>query len=407
MSMLFRNELHEDFGSWPIAYIPYGGADFGEIRAVAEAVGDGDHGAFYEAWVSAGDRLKGEAEAALSAGHKVSARELYLRASVFYAASYHPLYGAPVDPRLLAAFRKQTDALEMGLALSAPTIERLSIPLSETPMPGYFIPAQGLEHEMRPLIIFNNGYDCTITDTYFACAVAASRRGYHSLLFDGPGQGAMLYEHGIPLRPDWDVVIRAVVDFAVNYPLVDPDRIALSGWSLGGLLAPRGAADEPRVAALIADPGTWSIADGFRRVIIQKFGVPAEAVADLGALDQTLIDTMDAFIRSNPVLNWKVVQRGFWVHGVDNLRGFLASAELFTMRGHAERIQCPTLITQAENDGLAADAGFFFDALRCPKTLMRFTAAEGADGHCEMKNRSLLNRRVLDWLDAQFGPGSS
>ena len=119
------------------------------------------------------------------------------------------------------------------------------------------------------------------------------------------------------------------------------------------------------------------------------------------------LDTMDAFLRANPVLSWKVVQRGFWVHGVDNLRAILASAELFTMRGHAERIQCPTLITQAENDGLAADAGFFFAALRCPKTLMRFTAAEGADGHCEMKNRSLLNRRVLDWLDAQFGPGSS
>ncbi|MBB3560320.1 alpha-beta hydrolase superfamily lysophospholipase [Rhizobium sp. BK512] len=402
MSMLFRNELHEDFGSWPIAYIPYGGADFGEIRAVAEAVGDGDDGAFYQAWISAGDRLKEEAEAALSRGHKVSARELYLRASVFYAASYHPLYGAPVDPRLLSAFRKQTDALERGLALSAPTIEPLAIPFGKTPMPGYFVPAQGLEHEVRPIVIFNNGYDCTITDTYFACAVAASRRGYHSLLFDGPGQGAMLYEHGIPLRPDWDVVIRAVVDFAVNHPLVDPDRIALSGWSLGGLLAPRGAAGELRIAALIADPGTWSIADGFRRVIIQKFGVPAEAAADLGALGQKLLDTMDAFVRANPVLNWKVVQRGFWVHGVDNLRAFLASAELFTMRGHAERIQCPTLITHAENDGLAADAGFFFAALRCPKTLMRFTAAEGADGHCEMKNRSLLNRRVLDWLDKQF-----
>ncbi len=29
------------------------------------------------------------------------ARELFLRASVFYAASYHPLYGNPVDSRLL------------------------------------------------------------------------------------------------------------------------------------------------------------------------------------------------------------------------------------------------------------------------------------------------------------------
>jgi hypothetical protein len=61
------------------------------------------------------------------------------------------------------------------------------------------------------------------------------------------------------------------------------------------------------------------------------------------------------------------------------------------------------LITQAENDALSAGAGAFYDALSCPKTLMRFIAAEGAGGHCEMGNRSLLNRRVFDWLDEQFG----
>jgi len=60
------------------------------------------------------------------------------------------------------------------------------------------------------------------------------------------------------------------------------------------------------------------------------------------------------------------------------------------------------LITAAGNDALAADVGAFFDTLECSKTLMRFTAAEGADGHCEMGNRSLLNGRVLDWLDEQF-----
>jgi hypothetical protein len=58
----------------------------------------------------------------------------------------------------------------------------------------------------------------------------------------------------------------------------------------------------------------------------------------------------------------------------------------------------------AENDVLSAGVGAFVEALRCPKTLMHFTAEEGADGHCEMQNRSLLNQRVLDWLDEQFGP---
>ena len=46
-------------------------------------------------------------------------------------------------------------------------------------MPAYFIPAAGNESTMRPLIVFNNGYDATITDMYFASALAASRRGYH------------------------------------------------------------------------------------------------------------------------------------------------------------------------------------------------------------------------------------
>ena len=293
-------------------------------------------------------------------------------------------------------------AFDKGLALGSHPTAPLAIPFGQTSLPAYFIAAEGFENAVRPLIVFNNGYDCTITDTYFACAVAASRRGYHSLVFDGPGQGAMLYERGMPLRPDWETVIRAVVDFVEALPLVDARRIALSGWSLGGYLAPRGASGEPRIAALIADPGTWSIADGFRDVIVRLFGVPAEAAADLGALDQPILDKVEAVIRGDRRLNWKVVQRGFWVHGVDTLRAFFASAELFTMKGRAELISCPTLITQAENDGLAAGAGAFAATLRCPTTLMRFTAAEGADGHCEMANRSLLNRRVLDWLDEQF-----
>ena len=91
MADLFVNKLHDGFGTWPIAYIPYGGADFGEIQAVATAVGDGDDSAFYDAWNAMADRMVGEADDALARHHKDSAQNLLLRASVFYAASYHPL----------------------------------------------------------------------------------------------------------------------------------------------------------------------------------------------------------------------------------------------------------------------------------------------------------------------------
>jgi hypothetical protein len=51
---------------------------------------------------------------------------------------------------------------------------------------------------------------------------------------------------------------------------------------------------------------------------------------------------------------------------------------------------------------LAANTASFFDALRCPKELSRFVAADGAGDHCEMMNRSMLNRKALDWLDGVF-----
>jgi pimeloyl-ACP methyl ester carboxylesterase len=402
MGLLFRDDFHDEFGTWPLAYIPYGGADFGEVLAVAKAVGDGDDGAFYEAWTAAADRLASEAEAALGRARATSARELFLKASCFHASSYHPLYGAPVDPRLKTAFRRQTETFDQAMALSDPPVEAVRIPFENTTLPAYLLPALGRAGEVRPLLILTNGYDASITDMYFASAVAASRRGYHCLLFDGPGQGELLIEQGVPLRADWENVVRAVVDFALTQPMVDAARIAISGWSLGGYLAPRAASGEPRLAACIADPGQPGLAPGFRSMFTRQ-GVPPEAVADLRHLDPDLIARVER-MGADRKMRWVIEQRGFWVHGVDGVRDYFAAIQPFTlMEGQAELIRCPTLITLAEEDSLAAGAQALFDKLTCPKDLIRFTAAEGAGDHCEMMNRSLLNRRTLDWLDETLG----
>ena len=67
-----------------------------------------------------------------------------------------------------------------------------------------------------------------------------------------------------------------------------------------------------------------------------------------------------------------------------------------------EKIRCPTLITAADRDPLARGAQSLYDARTSPKAIMQFTAAEGAGAHVETMNRSLLNRRVFDWLDGIF-----
>jgi hypothetical protein len=49
MGVLFEDDFLDGFGTWPLAYIPYGGPDFGELLAVAQTVGRGDTDAYYAA----------------------------------------------------------------------------------------------------------------------------------------------------------------------------------------------------------------------------------------------------------------------------------------------------------------------------------------------------------------------
>jgi pimeloyl-ACP methyl ester carboxylesterase len=114
--------------------------------------------------------------------------------------------------------------------------------------------------------------------------------------------------------------------------------------------------------------------------------------------EATLMKVIDA----SPGLRWKIVQRGFWVNGVVDLRGYMASCATYTLDGRAGEIRCPTLATRAEDDLLAAGAEEFLGRLTCPTTLVRFGALEGAGDHCELQNRWLANQRILDWLDDIF-----
>ena len=79
-----------------------------------------------------------------------------------------------------------------------------------------------------------NGYDSNINEMFVAHSGAALRRGYNVLLFDGPGQGRNLIRDGLPMRPDWENVVRPVLDYALERSEVDADRIVLAGWSWGG-----------------------------------------------------------------------------------------------------------------------------------------------------------------------------
>ena len=99
------------------------------------------------------------------------------------------------------------------------------------------------------------GGDSALEELYGVVSVGAQRRGYNVLMFEVPGQKAMFFDYpDLFFRPDAEVPIGYVVDYVLSRPEVDPGKIALIGASFGGYFAPRAAAFEKRLAAVIALP---------------------------------------------------------------------------------------------------------------------------------------------------------
>jgi pimeloyl-ACP methyl ester carboxylesterase len=374
-----------------VGYAPYGGADIGECVATARRIRERDFESWHAEWRKTADRLRGTAEEALAAQHPVSAREAFLRASNYYRTAEFFLHTDPADPRLLATWRASRDCFAAAAGLLSPPGEPIEIPFEGTTLPGYFYRPEGTTTP-RPTLIFHGGFDSTVEELYFAGAAAAVRRGYNCLSFDGPGQGRVIREQGRPFRPNWETVVTPVVEYALARPDVDPDRLALMGMSLGGLLAARAAAFEPRLAALVLFNGVYDV---YANVLGD---VPAPLRGLFLRKSRLVNGLLAVAMRTDPAKRWALTN-GMWTGGFASPAAYFQANRRYTLAGVAEKIRCPTLVADAENDHFFHDARAVYEALTCPKQYARFTAEQGAEEHCQAGALAIFHQHVFDWLD--------
>ncbi len=396
MALVFSDETFWFELLRTMGHAPYGAADLGECLAAAGRMGDGDFERWHQEWFRLAERVRVEAEASAAGGHAVSARGGFLRASNYYRAAEFFLHEDPADPRILATWRASRDAFARALPLLPHPAEAVEIPYDGTTLAGHFYRPDE-DPRPRPLVIFHGGLDSTLEELYPAAAAAAVARGYACLTFTGPGQGRAIREQGLPFRPDWEAVVSPVVDFALGRPGVDRERIALLGWSLGGLLAPRAAAFEPRLAALIAWDGAYDNFASARTMFPP--GEEDAAIARLLRDPRSLDEHFRALIAAGTGARW-AFGHGMWAFGVDSPGELIAAGRAYSLRGIAERIACPTLVCEADADPFwQGQPAQLYAALTCPKTLIRFTAEEGAGEHCHVGAHTLFHQRAFDWLD--------
>lgn len=379
------------------------GADIGEVVQAMQGLDEKSLDSWYEAWNTLGERVFAFAEEQERAGHRIGARKAFLRACTYLRTGGSMLYSTPVDPRMADSNTRQTAAFRRAAALLDTPVDVVQIPFEGTTLPGYFLRAADQTGVRRATVLALGGYDGTAEECYFYFAAPALSRGYNVLIFDGPGQGAALLQQGLTMRPDWATVITPVVDFLVSRPDVDPARIALAGLSLGGFLAPRAAAQEHRLAALIADSGSYDMYAG----ALERMPKPlAHGYAEGNKLARVALAEILDGMAKKPTGGWSL-RRGLVVHGVDSPLAYLDAMIDFRLDGHAQQITCPTLVTHAEGDAIGASAPQTFEALTvADKELIRFTAAEGAGDHCEAGARTLFDARAFGWLDDRLHPAT-
>lgn len=380
----------------------YGGSEFGEVLATAGRIRSGDYDSWYREWDATGQRIATEAGKQLASGHRISARDGYLRASTYHRASEFFLHGNPADPRIMSAYRQSVDCYKACAKLFDPPIEPVEIPYEHTTLPGYLHRVDNSGRK-RPLLILHTGFDGSAEEMHVDGARAAVDRGYNVLAFDGPGQFGPLRRERLVFRPDWEVPVSRVVDFALKLPEVDPAKIALLGASLGGYLAPRAAAFEKRIAALIANDGVYDFG-ATNLGPIPAAQRPAAEIA-LRAKEAPEFDRrLEATISQSPTAAWAITH-GMFATGTLTPRAYIAATLAYNLReGIAEKIACPTLVCEAEGDiFFKGQPQELYDHLTCPKTLIRFGESEGAGAHCQVGAARLAFARMFDWLDQTFG----
>src|SRR5919112_3535355 len=228
------------------------GVDYNDLLATIARIETWDQ--WLPEWNRTADEQAAFAREADAAGHRLTAGQAWRRASVNRHFGKF-VWMVDLDLAREATYRTVEES-RTALARLDPTAERLEVPIEGGTAYANLRRPPGTDRP--PYVVLIPGLDST-KEEFFFFEQSFIDRGLATVSLDGPGQG----ETGLalPIRPDYEVAVTPLLDLLATRRDLDHSRIGAAGVSLGGYYAPRVAAFEPRVSAVVGISGPFRFGD--------------------------------------------------------------------------------------------------------------------------------------------------
>lgn len=317
------------------------------------------------------------------------AEQAYAEGRFFNAVGYYrsaEFYTPSTNPSKFALYDRMVDAFD--LATQDDDVERFFIPYQD----GFLSAIRLAPHDSKGVVVMHGGYDAYIEELYSFAAYMVYK-GYAVILFEGPGQGASRHKHNLTFTHEWEKPTSAVLDF------FGIDDVTLIGLSLGGYLAARAAAFEPRISRVVAwdhyydwEEATLSLLPPIGRIWFKL----------LWALKAKSVLNREPKNGHNPL-----VIHGQYVTGTDNFYDWWQHMRQYSFPSIAHLVEQEVLVLAGEDDVASPIHLYpkYVKALTSARSVTGrvFTQKEHAAAHNQLGNIQLALDVILVWVGEKSG----
>ncbi len=336
------------------------------------------------------------AEKAFSQGRNLHAA-YYFRSAEFFMGMDDP-EKMPTRNRFLGLLRDQCGIDER---------DRFDVPYQDGDIKG-LLPAYCFTHsQAKGTILIHGGFDSYIEE-FFPVVQYIREQGFTVICFEGPGQGGALLESRLLLTHEWHKPVKAVLDY---FKL---EQVTLLGLSMGGCLALRAAALEPRVERVVA----YDVFLDWMDTTLEKLKPIAPVLRGLLKARASVVFNivLKGIMQKSPLFDWGMHQAMLVLGASTSYEVFLKSRP-FTTRDISPQVRQDVLLLAGTEDHVIPLSHFSEQVhiLRNARsvTARLFTRAEHAQNHCQVGNLRLAVDFIAGWIEftsrhaAQEGPDAA